>query len=256
MLRSDIAKDTQLSTILRQCSHESLYHNNYSYRNDILLWKQRVVIPQNSSLISIILQEYHDGALGGHSGIAKTLDRISSNFYWPHMRNQIREYVLSCMICQQAETETKLPTGLLHPLPFPTQVWEDISMDFIFSLPPARGYYVIMVVVDRLTKYAHFVPLKHDFDSRYVAENFVQNIMKLHDFPKSIVSDRDKIFISRFWQQLFKLQDTKLAMSFAYHPQTDGQSEVLNKTLEMYLRCFCYNNPKSWLRMLPWAEYW
>jgi len=188
------------------------------------------VIPQNNNLISII---------------AKTLDRISSNFYWPHMQSQIREHVLSCAICQQAKTETKLPDGLLHPLPIPVQVWEDISMDFIVSLPPARGFSMIMVVVDRLTKYAHFVPLKHDFDSRYVAENFVQNIVKLHGFPKSIVFDRDKIFISRFWQQLFKLHGTKLAMSSAYYPLMDGQSEMLNKTLEMYLRCFCYDNPKS-----------
>ena len=81
-------------------------------------------------------------------------------------------------------------------------------------------------------------------------------MVKLHGFPKSIVLNRDRIFISKFWQQLFKSQGTKLAMSSTYHPQTDGQSEVLNKTLEMYLRCFCYDNPKSWLAMLPWAEYW
>jgi len=119
VLRFDIAKDTQLSTILLPCNNEGLYHNNYSCRDDILLWKERVVIPKKNSLISIILQEYHDGVLGGHSGIAKTLDKISSKFYWPHMRSQIREYVLSCTICQQAKTETKLPVGLLHPFPIP-----------------------------------------------------------------------------------------------------------------------------------------
>jgi len=122
-------------------------------------------------------------------------------------------------------------------MPIPVQVWEDISMDFIVSLPLARAYYVIMVVVDRLTKYSHFVCLKLDFDSRYVANNFVQNIMKLHGFPKSIVFERDKISISRFRQQLFKLQGTKLAMTSTYHPQTDGQREVLDKTFEMLCKC-------------------
>ena len=129
-------------------------------------------------------------------------------------------------------------------------------MDFITTLPSAHGYSVIMVVIDRLSKFAHFVPLKQDFSSITMAEAFIQNIVKLHGFPKIIVSDRDKVFISRFWQQLFKAQGTKLAMSSAYHPETDGQSEVLNKTLEMYLRCLCYDSSKDWLKKLPWAQYW
>jgi len=106
-------------------------------------------------------------------------------------------------------------------------------MDFITSLPPTQGYSVIVVVIDRLTKFAHFLPLKPDFNARYVAKVFVNNIVKLHGFSKSIVSDRDKVFISRFWQQLFKMQGTTLAMSSAYHREMNGQSEVLNKTLEM-----------------------
>ena len=129
-------------------------------------------------------------------------------------------------------------------------------MDFITALPPANSYTVVMVVVDRLSKFAHFIPLKSDYNSKQVAEAFVNHIVKLHGFPKSIVSDRDKVFISHFWQQLFKLQGTSLAMSSSYHPQTDGQSEVLNKTLEMYLRCFCHAQPRKWLKMLPWAQFW
>jgi len=129
-------------------------------------------------------------------------------------------------------------------------------MDFIISLPPGKGYAVIMVVVDRLTKFAHFVPLKHDFDSKSVVDAFVQHIVKFHGFPKSIVSDKDKIFISKFWQQLFSLQGTRLAMSSAYHPQTNSQTEIINKNLEMYLQCFSHDNPKNWLPMLSWAEYW
>ena len=113
-----------------------------------------------------------------------------------------------------------------------------------------------MVVVDRLSKFAHFIPLRTDFNSKQVAEAFISNVVKLHGIPKSIVSDRDKIFLSSFWQQLFKLQGTTLKMSSSYHPQTDGQSEVVNKTLEMYLRCFVFENPKAWTNFLPWAQYW
>ena len=137
--------------------------------------------------------------------MAKMTARICSQFYWPNMQNDIRSYVQQCTICQQAKTETTHPPGLLQPLPIPNQVWEDIALDFIIGLPPSFGYSVIMVVVDRLSKFGHFIPMKLDFNSRSVAEAFVTNIVKLYGIPKAIVSDGDKGFLSTFWQQLFKL---------------------------------------------------
>lgn len=118
-------------------------------------------------------------------------------------------------------------------------------MDFITGLPVSFGFTVILVVVDRLSKYGHFMGLKTDHTSKQVAEVFMANVVKLHGIPKSIISDRDKVFTSKFWQHLFQLQWTTLAMSSAYHPQSDGQAETLNKCLEMYLRCFTSHNPKS-----------
>ncbi|PNY00079.1 hypothetical protein L195_g023353, partial [Trifolium pratense] len=156
----------------------------------------------------------------------------------------------------QAKHDTRAPAGLLQPLPIPNQVWEDIAMDFITGLPPSHGYTVIMVVIDRFTKYSHFCPLKVDYNSKTVAEAFMKTVVKLHGLPKSIISDRDKVFISKFWKELFSLQGTTLSMSSAYHPQTDGQSEALNKCLEMYLRCLTFQNPKTWFKALDWAEYW
>jgi len=124
-----------------------------------------------------------------------------------------------------------LPGGLLQPLPIPNIIWEEIAMDFITNLPLSSGYSTIMVVIDRLSKFAHFIPLKSGFNNKIVAEAFIQNIVKLYGFPKTIVLDRDRVFISSFWRHMFKSQGTQLAMSSSYHPQSDGQTENLNKIL-------------------------
>ncbi|PNY14541.1 hypothetical protein L195_g011223 [Trifolium pratense] len=228
----------------------------YTMRDGLLYWKQRLVIPKNNDLLHKILYKFHTSPIGGHAGITRTMSRITSQFYWPDMNKDIWDYVQKCVICQQAKTVHTSPAGLLQPLPIPSQVWEDIAMDFITGLPLSYSYTTIMVVVDRLTKYAHFIPMRSDYTSKSVAEAFIHNIVKLHGMSKSIVSDRDKVFTSNFWQQLFKLQGTSLTMSSAYHPQSDGQTEVLNKGLELFLRCFSFNNPKSWYKVLSWAEYW
>ncbi|KAM2104972.1 hypothetical protein ACFX1R_015518 [Malus domestica] len=128
-------------------------------------------------------------------------------------------------------------------------------MDFITGLPPCKGKSVIFVIVDKFSKAAHFLPLAHPYTAHSVAQIFTDHIFKLHGMPSSIVSDRDPVFISSFWREFFKLQGSKLCFSSGFHPQTNGQTEVLNRCLETYLRCFCSLQPKQWLKWLPWAEW-
>lgn len=197
-LRCALQLDPHLSVVIQQCLDRSNLDPNYCVREGLLYWQNCLVIPASSSLIQHILEEFHSSPVGGHSGITRTIALIASQFVWPKMRQAIKTFVQNCVVCQQAKTPTSLPAGLLSPLPIPSQVWYDIAMDFITGLPPSQGFTVIMVVVDRLTKYAYFFPLKSDYDSKKVAEVFMNNVVKLHGMPLSIVSDRDKVFTRTF----------------------------------------------------------
>jgi transposase InsO family protein len=134
---------------------------------------------------------------------------------------------------------------------FPTSVWADIAMDFVEGFPRVSGKSVILTVVDRFSKYAHFISLGHPYSATTVAKAFFDQIVRLHGLPSSIVSDRDPVFTSNVWQELFRLSGTKLRMSSAFRPQTDGQSKVTNRVILMYLRCLAGDRPRSWLRWLP-----
>lgn len=247
--------DSFTSDLIKKLQTDPSSVPDFSLVDQLLFHHGRMVIPEIHNLKLKLLQEAHDTPIGGHGGLLKTYRRLSSRYYWPKMKHEVREFVQQCIICQQQKYQTLAPAGLLQPLPIPNRIWEDVSMDFIVGLPSSSRFDTILVVVDRLSKYAHFICLSHPYTAKGVAAVFCREIVRLHGFPRSIVSDRDAIFLSNFWQELFRLSQTKLKLSTSYHPQTDGQTEVLNRCLEAYLRCFASEQPTKWSAYLPWAEY-
>lgn len=171
----------------------------YSQRQGLWLFKHRVIIPTCQLLCTKLLYEAHNNKIGGHSGVLRTFKRLAHQFYWPKMQQDVQEYVQRCEVCQRMKTDTLSPVGLLQPLLVPCQVWDGITLDFVAGLPTSHGKDTILVVVDRLSKFAHFLPLSLPFTVKRVAERFVEGIIKQHSIPKSIISDRDSIFISQFW---------------------------------------------------------
>jgi hypothetical protein len=159
----------------------------------------------------------------------------------------VKEYINACEVCAQAKPKHCRLPGLLLPLPIPTHAWHTISLDFIEDLPKYKTFNTILVVVDKLMKYAHFIYLGHPYTALSIAQTFLNHIYKLHGMPSIIILDRDRVFTSALWQELFKLTDTTLNMSSTYHPQTDGQTECLNQCLETYLRYMVHSCPKNGL---------
>jgi hypothetical protein len=168
----------------------------------------------------------------------------------------IRNFVIECDVCQHNKGEIFKYSCTLQPLPIPPIIWKNISMDFITVLPKSRNKSVIMVVVDHLSKYAHFCALQHPFTTSMVAQIFMDRVFKIHGMSHSIVYERDPTFTRKFWQELFKIQGTQLHLSTSYHPQMDGQIEVVNKCLETYLRFFALEKKNQWAQWLPLVEWW
>jgi len=244
------AEDSQTKQLLANPTGE------YSVDDGIIRHQGRVWLGSNKLAQQHVLQAIHCSGVGGHSGFQSTYYRIRHLFSWPGMKAAIAQFVKECQICQQAKTEHVKPPGLLQPLLIPDQAWQVVCMDFIEGLPKSQKFDTIMVVIDKYTKYAHFIPLAHPFAALTVAQAYLDYVYKLHGLPKGIVSDRDKIFTSAIWKELFRLSDTQLMMSSSYHPQTDGQSERLNQCLEGFLRCAVHSCPRQWNKWLAVAELW
>ena len=202
-----------------------------------------------------MVREVHAGSLAGHFGEDKTLIMLREHYYWPGMEKNVQDIIKRCSTCQIAKSHS-LPQGLYTPLPIPTMPWVDVSMDFILGLPKTQqNKDSIFVVVDRFSKMAHFIPCNKTNDATHIAELYFKEVMRLHGIPRSIISDRDTKFLSHFWVTLWKKLGTKLKYNTTCHPQTDGKTEVTNRTLGTLLRVLIRNQAKAWDLLLPHAEF-
>jgi len=225
---------------------DGLYYNT---RNE-----SRIYLPQ--AVRTRCMEELHDAPFSGHKGTAKTLAALQRLYWWPGMTGDIAKYVKTCLLCQRNKASTKKPAGLLQPLPIPTDRWSEVTMDFITGLPcTPRGHDAVMVMCDRLSKMVRFAPCTKDTSTTQVATLFIQHVFANHGMPSVLISDRDTRFTSHLWQELQQQLGTKHKLSTAFHPQTDGQTERVNRVLEEYLRHYISDVQTDWDQWLPLAEF-
>ncbi|GJP85889.1 hypothetical protein CLOP_g15986 [Closterium sp. NIES-67] len=216
----------------------------------------KIWVPNYPPLRQLLLEEYHDVLYAGHFGSNKTLTGIAKHYYWPHLADDVQKFVTSCDTCQRMKSSKQKKAGLLQPLPVPEQPWQVVSLDFITGLPPTTsGHDAILVVIDKFSKMGHFIPTHTTARTEQTAQLFVRHIISQHGIPTTLISDRDPKFTSKFWKELMSLLGTKLAMSSAYHPQTDGQTERLNQIVEQLLRAACKDEISKWDLHLPVLEF-
>uniref|UniRef100_A0A453EUM5 Integrase catalytic domain-containing protein n=1 Tax=Aegilops tauschii subsp. strangulata TaxID=200361 RepID=A0A453EUM5_AEGTS len=222
---SSYQQDDKIKELIAECFVDKSTDNAYSFKNGILRFHNKVVVGKSTNLRQEILATFHNSELGGHSGERATYHRVKLVFHWQGMKQDVITFLKNCPVCQLNKSEHTPYPGLLEPLPVPDFAWAHISMDFIEGLPTSENKNLILVVVDRFTKYSHFIAMKHPITVQSVARAFSENVFKLHGMPLVIVTDRDRIFTSNLWQKLFKSLNIKLHMSTSYHPQTDGRQK-------------------------------
>lgn len=254
-IRAQQPYDEELGKVLERI--EDYVSMGYSQRGDgLLLFQSRICVPDDREMKQEILSEAHSARYTVHPGTTKMYQNLRRLFWWPGMKKDVAEFISRCLICQQVKAEHQRPAGLIQSLPIPIWKWDDISMDFVTGLPrTSRGHDTIWVIVDRLTKSAHFLPIKKTFPLNRLAQLYIGEIVRLHGVPSSIVSDRDPRFTSHFWDALQTALGTRLKFSIAFHPQTDGQTERTIQTMEDMLRACVLDFHGNWDDHLPLIEF-
>lgn len=230
----------QAQKLLEQLAIRPNLKGHFTLTQGILRFRDRIWLGGSTSIQQTIISGFHDSPIGGHSGFPATFKCIRRLFAWPNMKTHVLQFVRYCTIYQQAKADRAASPGLLQPLPIPKEPREMITMDFIDGLPQSGKFNCLWVIVDKRTKFAYFLPIAHPYTAAKVALLYMNNIYSVHGLPGSIVFDRDPVFTSHFWQEMFKLAGTQLRMSTANHPQTNGQSERVNQCVETYLHCFVH----------------
>ena len=253
LLRDEIQQGQELDTKLQEVLVQPGFTRGIG---GIILFNQRICVPDDAVLKRRIMEEAHKGAFTIHPGSSKMYQDLKRDYWWSGMKRDIAVFVSECAVCQQVKIEHQRPGGLLQPLEIPVWKWDSISMDFAVGLPRTQGGYdSIWVVVDRLTKSAHFLAVKTTYKASHLARLFIAEIVRLHGIPSSIVSDRDPKFTSRFWKAFQQAMGSKVCLSTSNHPQTDGQTERTIQTLEDMLRACVLESGGNWKELLPLIEF-
>jgi transposase InsO family protein len=207
-----------------------------------------------------IIRQHHDDPLHGHPGVTRTMELIRRNYDFENMKDKITSYIKKCADCHKNKHSTHAQYGEMQPMELPTKPWEDISMDFVTGLPLSKDpvteltYDAILVIVDRFTKYVLMIPFRRDYTAVQLAHVLKDRLIRHFGIPKSIISDRDKLFTSNYWASLMAELGTKRKLSTAYHPQTDGQTERTNRSMKAYLRIYVNHAQNNWVSLLPMAQ--
>ena len=242
-IRNAYNSDPVCQNLLSNASRNSLY----TFHNHLIFSGNQLYVPASDEIKSALIKEAHDSAVSGHVGITRTLDLLSRSYYWPRMAADVREYIATCSSCISIKPRNNNPPGLLQPIPHPSRRWQLVSMDLITQLPRTRtGLDAIFVIVDKCSKMIHIIPTYTTVTAPELASLFFREIVRHHGLPSSIVSDRDPRFTSSFWSELWKRLGTHLAMSTAYHPESDGQTERANRTIEDMLRAYVNQRQDDW----------
>lgn len=204
VIRTEVTVDPHFAKVIADLHNGPDSIPQISLHQGMLKYKNRLVLSKSSSVIPTILHTYHDLVMGGHSGFLNSYKRLIRELYYPGMNTDTKSCIEKCTTCERNKTMAASPVGLLQPLQAPDQ-YGTITMGFVESLQKSLGNDTCFVVVNRPSKYAHFIPVCHPFSTKTIEEIFILGIIRLHGFPFTIISERDKVLLSHFWTELFRL---------------------------------------------------
>jgi len=239
---------------LKRLGMKSIKDEEWSIEDGLVLKEEKIYVPEGALRVEVI-RRYHDTAAGGHGGRWKMTELVGKKYWWPGMTKEVAKYVEGCDLCQRHKNRAEAPADKLMPNSIPEKLWKHISADFIVKLLLAQGYNAILVVCDRLTKMAHFIPTTEKMSAVGLARLFRDNVWKLHGLPESIILDRGAQFVAGMMRELNERLGIRTKLSTAHHPQTDGQTKWINQELEQYLRMFIDHRQEQWPEWLGTAEF-
>ena len=257
-LLRDIKKGYANDKLFNLIKEDVARYPSFNMKDDTL-WtrnahdKEVICIPRDRKIITRILDKAH--SILGHFGDERTCEYVRRWYWWPSMVKDTQTFCRTCELCQQAKGSNQMTMGKLHPLPIPTKPWDSIGMDFIGPFPEVKGYNYLWVVICRMTSMVHLVPVHTTMTAKELSWKYLREIVRLHGLPSSIVSDRDSKFTSQWWKELHRTLGAKLLMSTSFHPQTDGQTERMNKNIGQILRTSIRSDQKDWIDRIDLTEF-